>query len=141
MTTVPSAGEQVGVSTGTSAATTGFPVLVSTSATGGPSGPVRCRSPHGWIDRALPAAELDPFVAQLARRIAAEPPADVAAAVAAIDAALPARPDSAELEMALLMPLFTGADAIERAAAALAAGAQTVAGERDLEGLIERATS
>ncbi|MFC8526016.1 enoyl-CoA hydratase/isomerase family protein [Nocardia sp. NPDC057227] len=95
---------------------------------------------YGWIDRALPAAELDPFVAELAHRIAAQPPAAVAAAIAAIDAALPARPDSAEREMALLMPLFTSADAIDRAAAALAAGAQTVAGERDLEGLIERAT-
>ncbi|MBH0777126.1 enoyl-CoA hydratase/isomerase family protein [Nocardia bovistercoris] len=93
---------------------------------------------YGWIDRALPAAELDEFVDDLAHRIAAQPPSAVAAARAAVDAAAP-RPESAGARTAeLLLPLFTGPDARRRTEAALAAGAQTRAGERDLEGLIER---
>src|SRR5215210_1075927 len=42
---------------------------------------------YGWVNRALPAAELDTFVDRLATRIASFPAPAVAAAKAAIDAA------------------------------------------------------
>ena len=44
---------------------------------------------YGWVNRALPADELRPFVQRLARRIATFPSAAIAAAKEAVDAALP----------------------------------------------------
>ncbi|WP_328395780.1 enoyl-CoA hydratase/isomerase family protein [Nocardia sp. NBC_00416] len=93
---------------------------------------------YGWIDRALPAAELDAFVDDLAFRIAAQPPAAVAAAKEAIAHATDARDADTDRETALLMPLFTGPEARQRFSDALAAGAQTHPGELDLEGLLGR---
>ncbi|MGW1738084.1 enoyl-CoA hydratase/isomerase family protein [Nocardia sp. NPDC001965] len=93
---------------------------------------------YGWIDRALPAAELDSFVDELAFRIAAQPPAAVAAAMAAVDAAGRPPAEGAQREAELLMPLFTGEAARQRFSDALQAGAQERAGELDLEGLIDR---
>ncbi|MQY27449.1 enoyl-CoA hydratase/isomerase family protein [Nocardia aurantia] len=94
---------------------------------------------YGWIDRALPAAELDEFVGDLARRIAEQPPDAVVAALRAIRAAseLPLDEGLAR-ETELLLPLFTGDDARQRFSAVLAAGAQTRSGELELERLIER---
>jgi enoyl-CoA hydratase/carnithine racemase len=43
----------------------------------------------GWVNRALPAAEIGPFVDRLATRVASYPAAAVAAAKSSIDAALP----------------------------------------------------
>ncbi|MFF0454453.1 enoyl-CoA hydratase/isomerase family protein [Nocardia africana] len=79
---------------------------------------------YGWIDRALPADELDAFVDDLARRIAGHPPAAVAAAERAVLTAseLPLT-EGLAAELALLMPLFTGTDAVQRFSAALEAGA------------------
>ena len=42
---------------------------------------------YGWINRALPAAEIGPFVERLARRFAASPPQAVRLAKRAVDAA------------------------------------------------------
>src|SRR5438128_741233 len=42
---------------------------------------------YGWINRALPAADIGPFVDRLARRIAAFPPQAVLLAKRAVDAA------------------------------------------------------
>ncbi|ANZ40884.1 enoyl-CoA hydratase [Lentzea guizhouensis] len=96
----------------------------------------RTAAAYGWINRALPAASLDAHVAQVARTIAsladgvvaaakrALPPADLAAGLAVEDdawASLVTRPAARRLM-----------------SEALRAGAQTVDGERDLEGLMRR---
>jgi enoyl-CoA hydratase/carnithine racemase len=92
---------------------------------------------YGWINRALPAAEIGPFVERLARRIAAFPPEAVRLAKRAVDAA------SGPLEAGLLEEAhcfnLTLADPQldARMEGALAAGAQTREGELDLPGLIE----
>ncbi|MEU6563024.1 enoyl-CoA hydratase/isomerase family protein [Nocardia nova] len=93
---------------------------------------------YGWVDRALPAQDLDAFVDDLAHRIAGHPPAAVAAAKRAVRVAgeLP-ETEGLAAEAGLLMPLFTGTDAVQRFSAALEAGAQTRAGELELEQLIE----
>jgi enoyl-CoA hydratase/carnithine racemase len=89
---------------------------------------------YGWVNRALPAAELDAFVDRLARHIADLPDGVIAAAKRAV----------------LLQDLTGGylreheawAQQIARPAAekmirgGLSAGAQTREGERDLEGLL-----
>jgi enoyl-CoA hydratase/carnithine racemase len=91
---------------------------------------------YGWVNRALAANELDGFVDALARRIGALPPGVVLATKAAIDAA--DQPIAAALreENVLLGRVFTAPAAVEQTRAALAAGAQTRVGERDLEGLL-----
>jgi enoyl-CoA hydratase/carnithine racemase len=88
---------------------------------------------YGWINRALPARELDDFVTRTAHSIAAL--AD--GVVAAVKAALPPADHSPALVvedrvgMALLNPT-----AFQLMDNALKAGAQTPAGERDLEALM-----
>jgi hypothetical protein len=91
----------------------------------------------GWINRALPAGELDSFVDRLARRIASYPPDAVAAAKQAVDAAELPLGEGLQAEAELLWPIFTGPAARQRFARVLAAGAQTRDGELDLEALIE----
>ena len=93
---------------------------------------------YGWINRAIPAKELDEYVARLARDIAAL--AD--GVVAAVKRALPPADHGAalvvedEVGMALLNPA-----AFELMGAALTAGAQTPAGERELEALMRSVRS
>ncbi len=91
---------------------------------------------YGWINRALPADELDGFVATLARRIAALPAGVAAAAKAAVRAASGPLPEGLAQENTLMGGLFQTSTAVERTGRALAAGAQTRTGERDLEGLL-----
>lgn len=91
---------------------------------------------YGWINRALPADQLDDYVNRLASRIASYPQAAVAAARKAIDAAALPLDDGLKAEADLLWPVFTSPVAIQRFTAALAAGAQTRDGELDLEGLL-----
>lgn len=91
---------------------------------------------YGWINRALPAEELDGFVETLARRIAALPVGVAAAAKAAVQTALSPLQAGLATENALMGGLFQTPAAVERTSRALAAGAQTRAGERDLEGLL-----
>jgi enoyl-CoA hydratase/carnithine racemase len=87
---------------------------------------------YGWVNRALPAAELRPFVDRLAARIAAFPAPAVAAAKAALDAG------EASFEAGLLEEhrLLRRALATPEATAAmerfLAAGGQTREHELDL---------
>jgi enoyl-CoA hydratase/carnithine racemase len=87
---------------------------------------------YGWVNRALPAAELRPFVDRLAARIAAFPAPAVAAAKAALDAG------EASFEAGLLEEhrLLRRALATPEATAAmerfLAAGGQTRGYELDL---------
>lgn len=89
---------------------------------------------YGWVNRAVPADQLDEFVDRLARDIAALPDGVVAAAKSAI-----APSDLAE---GLARENDAWAGLVFRPAtarlmgAALTGGAQTRAGERDLEGLL-----
>ncbi|MBU2667310.1 enoyl-CoA hydratase/isomerase family protein [Actinoplanes bogorensis] len=89
---------------------------------------------YGWINRALPAAELDAFVDRLARHIAALAPGVIAAAKSALA--------PADLTAGLRREDAAWSSLITRPAAAtligggLKAGAQTREGERDLEGLL-----
>lgn len=89
---------------------------------------------YGWINRALPADELDTFVDRIARDIAALPEGVIAAAKHAI------LPD--DLAAGLVRENEAWAGLIFRPAAGrlisggLAAGAQTRDGERDLEALM-----
>ncbi|MFC3450818.1 enoyl-CoA hydratase/isomerase family protein [Amycolatopsis speibonae] len=91
---------------------------------------------YGWINRAVPADELDDFVDRLARNIAALPEGVVAAAKRAV---LPA-----DLAEGLLREHDAWAGQFVRPAAeqlirgGLAHGAQTREGERDLENLLRR---
>ncbi|WP_229907589.1 enoyl-CoA hydratase/isomerase family protein [Amycolatopsis oliviviridis] len=91
---------------------------------------------YGWVNRALPADELDDVVDRLARNIAALPDGVVAAAKHAIT------PD--DLAEGYRREHDAWADQFVRPAAerliraGLAHGAQTRDGERDLEGLLRR---
>ena len=92
---------------------------------------------YGWINRALPPAEIGPFVDRLARRIAAFPRLAVRLAKQAVDAADGALEDGL-LEESHCFNLTLADPALDaRIEGALAAGAQTRAGEMDLPALIE----
>jgi enoyl-CoA hydratase/carnithine racemase len=93
---------------------------------------------YGWINRALPAAELGPFVDRLARRIAAFPAHAVRLAKRAVDASGGALHDGL-LEEAHCFNLTLADPGLDaRMEGALAAGAQTREGELDLPALIDR---
>ncbi|MFE7116112.1 enoyl-CoA hydratase/isomerase family protein [Streptomyces sp. NPDC057654] len=89
---------------------------------------------YGWINRAVPAADLDAFVHQVAHRIAALADGVVAAA----KRALPPQDHAA----GFLTEHEAWAGLVERPvtqhlmAGAVQGGAQTIEGERDLEGLL-----
>ncbi|GAB3836294.1 enoyl-CoA hydratase/isomerase family protein [Dactylosporangium cerinum] len=93
---------------------------------------------YGWINRALPADELDDFVDRLAARIASYPRSAVDAARKAVDAADLPLEEGLTVEGELLWPVFTGPEAAGRFTAALAAGAQTRDGELELADLLSR---
>jgi enoyl-CoA hydratase/carnithine racemase len=86
----------------------------------------------GWVNRALPAAELDDYVEWVARAIASLPDGVRAAAVEAIDAADGTLEDALRAENRLLGETFTPASG-ELARAALAAGVHTREVELNLE--------
>lgn len=89
---------------------------------------------YGWINRALPAAELEHFVDRLARNIAALPEGVIAAAKKAMPA-----PDLREgfyREHDAWAGLFERPAAEKLIRGGLKAGAQTRDGERNLEGLM-----
>jgi enoyl-CoA hydratase/carnithine racemase len=86
----------------------------------------------GWVNRALPPAELWPFVDRLAARIAGFPPHAVAAAKAAVlraekDVVDDLRQEAGAFNTTLGEPLT-----VALLQAFMAAGGQTVAGERRL---------
>jgi enoyl-CoA hydratase/carnithine racemase len=92
---------------------------------------------YGWVNRALPAEELGPFVERLARRIASFPPLAVQAAKRAVDAATPPPLEGLLAEARAWNEVLTDPDLDARFDAALAAGAQTREGELDLTGLLD----
>jgi len=91
---------------------------------------------YGWVNRALPADEIGPFVDRLARRIASHPPEAVRLAKQAVDAALPSPRDGLLVEDHAFNQSLADPDLDARFDAALAAGAQTRAGELDLTNLL-----
>jgi enoyl-CoA hydratase/carnithine racemase len=89
---------------------------------------------YGWINRAVPAAELDAFVDRIARNIA-----DLADDVAlrAKEVFSPARPlEGYEREETAWSALIAGPTALPLMSRALEHGAQTPEGEADLEQLM-----
>lgn len=86
----------------------------------------------GWVNRALPAAELDAYVEWVALTIATLPDGVRAAATEAIDAADGTLEDALRAEDRLLGETFTPASG-ELARAALAAGVHTREVELDIE--------
>ncbi|MFE6529835.1 enoyl-CoA hydratase/isomerase family protein [Streptomyces rochei] len=86
----------------------------------------------GWVNRALPAAELDEYVEWVARAIASLPDGVRAAAAEAIDAADGTLEEALRAENRLLGETFTPASG-ELARAALAAGVHTREVELNLE--------
>lgn len=93
---------------------------------------------YGYINRALPADELGPFVDRLARRIAAFPAHAVRLAKRAVDAAGGPLHDGLLEEAHCFNLTLADPELDARMDGALVAGAQTREGELDLPGLIER---
>ncbi len=91
---------------------------------------------YGWVNRALPRAELRPFVDRLAARIASYPREAVRLAKQAVDASAPDFTAGLLAEQTAWDETMTDRELDTRFDAALAAGAQTRAGERDLDRLL-----
>ncbi|MDQ0771720.1 enoyl-CoA hydratase/carnithine racemase [Streptomyces aurantiacus] len=91
----------------------------------------------GWVNRAVPGAELDHVVDTLAARIAALAPGVARATVEAVDAAAASTADGLRKANELFGQLFSVPAAGRLGQAALAAGAQTRDGERRFEALID----
>jgi enoyl-CoA hydratase/carnithine racemase len=91
---------------------------------------------YGWVNRALPRAELRPFVDRLAARIASYPRDAVRLAKEAVDASAPDFTAGLLAEQAAWDVTMTDPALDARFDAALAAGAQTRDGERDLDALL-----
>jgi enoyl-CoA hydratase/carnithine racemase len=91
---------------------------------------------YGWINRVIPSEELDVFIDRLARNIADLP----AGSIEAIKRAVPPHDeaDGLRAENAIYFEQFARPAAGALLRGALAEGAQTPAGERDLEGLFRR---
>jgi enoyl-CoA hydratase/carnithine racemase len=85
----------------------------------------------GWVNRALPPAEVGPFVDRLAARVAAYPPQAVAEAKAAVDAALPDPVPGLRAESAGFATLLGSDEARRRMQGFLDGGGQTTAVEGD----------
>src|SRR5882724_5622612 len=100
--------------------------------------PAELAERYGYLNRALPAAELGPFVERLARRIASFPAEAIALAKASVNAAeLPTVEGLLEVAHYFNQSLATRA-AQERMQRFLALGGQTREVELDLGGLVER---
>ncbi len=95
---------------------------------------------YGWINRALPDAELRPFVDRLAARVASYPPLAVRAAKRAVDAAAGSFEPGLLAEQREWNTTMTDPSLDARFDAALAAGAQTRTGELDLDATLRIAT-
>jgi enoyl-CoA hydratase/carnithine racemase len=93
---------------------------------------------YGWINRALPAAELRPFVYALARRIASFPREAIALAKRAVDAADATVREGLLEEAHLFSRTLAGPEARERMDAFVSSGSQNPIAERDLGALLGR---
>lgn len=83
----------------------------------------------GYLNRALPADEIGPFVDRLARRIASFPAPAIAAAKAAVDAAERPLAEGLAEEAYLFQTLLATEEAPRNMTRFLTRGGQTVAGE------------
>jgi enoyl-CoA hydratase/carnithine racemase len=92
---------------------------------------------YGWINRALPAAELEAFVHALAHRIAGFPPAAHAAVKERVNAIALAPTDDFRRDSDLFGEGVRAADAQARIAAAFERGLQTRDAEIDLTRVLE----
>jgi enoyl-CoA hydratase/carnithine racemase len=92
---------------------------------------------YGYVNRALPADEIGEFVKRLARRIASFPPHAVRLAKKSVDAAAGAIDDGLLDEAWYFNQSLADPGLDARIEAALAAGAQTRAGELDLGKLLD----
>ena len=95
---------------------------------------------YGWINRALPAAELDAFVSALAHRIAAFPAAGRAAVKDRVNAIALAPAEDFRRDSDLFGEGATTSEAQGRFGAALKRGFQTREAELDLAALLEDLT-
>jgi enoyl-CoA hydratase/carnithine racemase len=95
---------------------------------------------YGWINRALPAAELRPFVCALAQRIASFPREAIALAKRAVDAADATVREGLLEEAHLFNRTLAVPEARARMAAFLESGGQDPIAERDLGELLGRFT-
>lgn len=93
---------------------------------------------YGWVNRALPAQELDAFVETLAHQIAALAPEVARAAKQSVETAYDPLPTALAQGDALWKQLVFKPIATSKILAGLAAGAHTPAGEQDLEGLLRK---
>jgi enoyl-CoA hydratase/carnithine racemase len=92
----------------------------------------------GWLNRALPAGEIDGFVDALARRIASFPVEAVRLAKQAVDAAALPLDDGCRIEAGLFQDLLFTDTAREKMRRFLELGGQTRAAERDVAALSAR---
>jgi len=91
----------------------------------------------GWVNSALPADEIGPFVDGLARRIASFPSETIALAKEAVAAAEPCPVQGLLEESHCFQRSLATRGAVERMARFLEIGGQTVEGERRLQDLID----
>jgi enoyl-CoA hydratase/carnithine racemase len=93
---------------------------------------------YGWINRALPAAELDDFVTRLAHRLAGFPPTGLASIKTRVnEIALPPA-DDYRRDSALFLENLRAPEAQQRMAAAFARGFQSREGEMTLAATLGR---
>ncbi len=96
--------------------------------------PAELAERYGYINRALPAEELTPFVEQLARRIASFPAHAIAHAKAAVDAGAFSSMAKGLLVEAHESDMSVASEVTQaRVAEALKVGAETYEGELELE--------
>ena len=87
---------------------------------------------YGWINRALPAAEIGAFVSALAHRIAGFPPSGLAALRARVNDIALAPAEDFRRDSALFLETVGGPDAQARIREALTKGFQDRGAEKDL---------
>jgi enoyl-CoA hydratase/carnithine racemase len=87
---------------------------------------------YGWINRVLPAGEIDGFVAALAQRIASFPGGALQAVKARVDAVTLAPPAEFLRDSDLFLKLAADPDSQRRSREAMSRGFQTHDGEIDL---------
>jgi len=92
---------------------------------------------YGWVNRALPADEIGPFVDALARRIASFPPHAIRLAKQAVDAGAASFEDGLAAERAAFAATVADPDLDARFDDALAVGLQTRDAELDLDALLD----
>src|SRR2546428_1677176 len=100
--------------------------------------PAELAERYGYLNRALPAAELGPFVERLARRIASFPAEAIALAKASVNAAELPTVDGLLEEAHCFNQSLATRPAQERMQKFLALGGQTREVELDLGGLVEK---